>query len=76
MEKTHESKYRIRISRMSPCCLGGLPAPCWTLMISRTDVVTKAGIGGLSTPGLAVSRLGFISLLVLSAWCGLVCRLA
>jgi arylsulfatase A-like enzyme len=41
-------------------------------MTSRTDVVSKAETTGSVTPGVAVSRLGFTSLLVLSAWCGLV----
>jgi arylsulfatase A-like enzyme len=41
-------------------------------MTSRTDVVSKAETTGSATPGVAVSRLGFTSLLVLSAWCGLV----
>jgi hypothetical protein len=41
-------------------------------MTSRTDVVSKAETTGSATPGVAVSRLGLTSLLVLSAWCGLV----
>ncbi len=44
-------------------------------MISRTAVVTEAGTSGSSTPGLAANRLGFLSLLALSAWCGLVAGL-
>ena len=44
-------------------------------MISRTAVVTEAGTSGLSTPNLATNRLGFLSLLLLSAWCGLVAGL-
>ena len=44
-------------------------------MISRTAVVTEAGTAGLSTPDLAMNRLGFLSLLLLSAWCGLVAGL-
>ena len=44
-------------------------------MISRTAVFTEAGTVGSSTPDLAANRLGFISLLLLSAWCGLVAGL-
>ena len=51
------------------------PRTRWTLMISRTDVVTKAGTVGPSTPDLVANRLGFLSLLLLSAWCGLVAGL-
>ena len=47
----------------------------WTLMISRTAVAQEAGTVGSSTPDLATNRLGFISLLLLSAWCGLVAGL-
>ena len=53
----------------------GFTRTLWTLMISRTAVVTKAGTAGSSTPSLATNRLGFISLLLLSAWCGLVAGL-
>jgi arylsulfatase A-like enzyme len=48
------------------------PRTRWTLMISRTAVVTKAGTVGSSIPDLAINRLGILSLLLLSAWCGLV----
>jgi arylsulfatase A-like enzyme len=41
-------------------------------MISQTTVVTNAETAGSSTPDLATNRLGFVSLLLLSAWCGLV----
>ena len=44
-------------------------------MISRTAVFKEAGTVGSSTPDLAINRLGFISLLLLSAWCGLVAGL-
>ena len=44
-------------------------------MISRTAVFKEAGTVGSSTPDLAMNRLGFISLLLLSAWCGLVAGL-
>ena len=44
-------------------------------MISRTAVFKEAGTVGSSTPDLATNRLGFISLLLLSAWCGLVAGL-
>ena len=44
-------------------------------MIGQNAVFTKAGTVGSSTADLAVNRLGFISLLLLSAWCGLVAGL-
>jgi len=44
-------------------------------MISRIAVVEEAGAVGSSTPDLASNRLGFVSLLLLSAWCGLVAGL-
>jgi arylsulfatase A-like enzyme len=44
-------------------------------MISRTAVFKDAGTAGSSIPDLAMNRLGFISLLLLSAWCGLVAGL-
>ena len=34
------------------------PAPCWTLMISRTAVLEAAGTVGSSAPGLAMNRFG------------------
>src|SRR6266481_6189110 len=45
------------------------------LMISRTDVFTEAGMASSSTPDLVANRLGLISLVFLSAWCGLVAGL-
>ena len=44
-------------------------------MISRTAVITKAETGGVSTLDLAINRLGFISIWLLSAWCGVVAGL-
>jgi arylsulfatase A-like enzyme len=44
-------------------------------MIRRTAVFKEAGTVGSSNPDLAMNRLGFISLLLLSAWCGLVAGL-
>jgi arylsulfatase A-like enzyme len=45
------------------------------LMISRTAVVAKAETVSSSTPDLAINRLGFLSIIVLSAWCGVVAGL-
>jgi len=45
-------------------------------MITQTAVVTKAEALGSSIPNLADNRrLGFISILILSAWCGLIAGL-
>jgi arylsulfatase A-like enzyme len=44
-------------------------------MISRTAVLNEPGTIGASTPDVAMNRLGFLSLLLLSAWCGLVAGL-
>jgi arylsulfatase A-like enzyme len=44
-------------------------------MISRSFVFTEPGTGGSSTEDLAIKRPGFISLLLLSAWCGLIAGL-
>ena len=44
-------------------------------MIGRTAVVTKAATVSLSGPDPAMTRLDFSSLLLLSAWCGLVAGL-
>ena len=44
-------------------------------MISRTAVFKEAGTVGSSTRDPAMNRLGFLSLLLLSAWCGLVAGL-
>ena len=44
-------------------------------MISRTAVFEEAGTVGSSTPDLAANRQGLLSLLFLSAWCGLVAGL-
>src|SRR5262245_57147595 len=44
-------------------------------MISRTAVLNEPGTIGASTPDVAMNRLGFRSLLLLSAWCGLVAGL-
>jgi arylsulfatase A-like enzyme len=44
-------------------------------MISRTAVFKEAGTVGLSTSDLAMNRLGFISRILLSAWCGLIAGL-
>src|SRR5690242_7867522 len=45
------------------------------LMISRTAVFKEAGTVGSSTPVPATNRTTFISLLLVSAWCGLVAGL-
>ena len=44
-------------------------------MFIRTPLVTKVGIGGSSNPDRDGSRPRVISLLLLSAWCGLVAGL-
>ncbi len=44
-------------------------------MISRTAVFEEAATGGSSAPDLAMNRQGLGSLLLLSAWCGLVAGL-
>jgi arylsulfatase A-like enzyme len=44
-------------------------------MISRNAVFNEAGTVGPSTPDAAINRPGFISLMLLSAWCGLVAGL-
>ena len=44
-------------------------------MISRTAVFEEAGTVGSSTTDLVIDRPGFMSLLLLSAWCGLVAGL-
>ena len=44
-------------------------------MIRRTAVVAKAESVASTTPDVATSRPGFISLLLVSAWCGLVAGL-
>src|SRR5262245_38489839 len=44
-------------------------------MISRSAVVNEAGTAGSSTPDLAMNRPRISSLLLLSAWCGLVAGL-
>jgi arylsulfatase A-like enzyme len=44
-------------------------------MIRRIAVATKDGPVGSSSSDLAVNRLGFLSLLLLSAWCGLIAGL-
>jgi len=44
-------------------------------MISRTAAVTKAGTAGGSAPSPDKNRLDLISLLFMSAWCGLVAGL-
>ena len=44
-------------------------------MISRTAVFKEAETVGSSSPALAMNRQGFTSLLLLSAWCGLVAGL-
>ena len=44
-------------------------------MISRTAMVTGPGTSGSFTPNLGTHRPGFLSLLLLSAWCGLVAGL-
>ena len=41
-----------------------------TLMISRTAAFRQNGTGELAAPDLAMHRQGFLSLLLLSAWCG------
>src|SRR5580693_7275182 len=51
------------------------PATYWTLMISRTAVVPKARTACPSAPYPSMMRLRFISLLLLSAWCGAVAGL-
>jgi hypothetical protein len=44
-------------------------------MIGRTAVSKKAGIVGASTPDQGIRPLGYVSLLLLSAWCGLIAGL-
>jgi arylsulfatase A-like enzyme len=54
----------------------GFTRTFWTLMISQTAAVRKAEALGSLIPGQANERrLGIVSILVLSAWCGLVAGL-
>ncbi len=70
-----ESRDRLRVLSMLPPAQGVLAHLVWTLMIRRTAVLMMAGLTNRAAPGLPRDRLDFFSLLVVSAWCGLVAGL-
>ena len=75
-ELPNVSKYRNRTPEVSDSGIATISLThTWTLMISSNPVVTRAGTDGLSTRDPAVNRPGVISLLLLTAWCGLVAGL-
>ncbi len=69
-------RFRIRTPGVSPPrAQGSFTRTRKTLMISRIAAFRQDGTGALAAPDMAMHRQGFLSLLLLSAWCGLVAGL-